>query len=377
MSKMNQRPVNQMRRQWRVFATDDPVRARSGHRSTQPLTDTKSGGSPVKLSAVACTVALCCACEASTIAEGLDESREPAAVRTEALWAGTSSPELWPSPDDLEVCYTILRLNFSNPPVHPDTDFDVVNSDVAGLAWLEHVESLVTGAYNHIPGSLIDLEDWNECDTDMPGDTLERIHLILDITSTTSGTTGYFPGAYTRACTSSNTIIHGEPCTAYGSPLDTVETVVQVARLAYDDWFNPENDTAVLHEFAHALGALHEFDRADIVGTCAGEPADGSAPLANGIQFTPYDPDSILNGTYCHWNPQLTAYDELGFSIMYPSVPVIFPEVAHRFMLDAGAVLAYPSSPISHRWIDMDVPAVVFDSVPSWRIENIFGSPNT
>jgi len=74
----------------------------------------------------------------------------------------------------------------------------------------------------------------------------------------------------------------------------------------------------ILHEFLHALGFGHEFNRPD--NTAKQCNWQDSEPGNN--YGTPYDPDSIMNNTYCGWTrDSLSAWDTVGLQRAYGPKP--------------------------------------------------------
>lgn len=132
-------------------------------------------------------------------------------------------------------------------------------------------------------------------------------------------------------------------------------------------------DTAILHEFAHVLGFSHEFTRDDWDGVCNPD-GDDSGDNAGDIKLTPYDPDSILNGTYCGTPTELSELDKLGFEIAYPASTVHALAATGSFVLGDGTILARKTSIVTDEWTARGAHADAL-SVGTWTSEgNAAGS---
>lgn len=69
----------------------------------------------------------------------------------------------------------------------------------------------------------------------------------------------------------------------------------------------------VVHEFGHALGFDHEFDRPD--------STDPGSATPGRTYSTPYDRDSMLNSTYLHTSTILSDWDVAGLRVAYGRRP--------------------------------------------------------
>jgi hypothetical protein len=286
-------------------------------------------------------VASCVACAPDEVATP-DAALADVERATEALWMDPGS-SLWPT-GTIPVC---LQPYYNGH----------MPGSVEWAEGAELVRTSVESAFENVPEARIDFTGWGLCegwsDFKLPATPTGTLHLMVN-----TGDGAH--NAIFRQCPPGDEFGAGsdelQSCTApHAGYSSTLEPVVYWGR------YHGCPITALLHEVGHALGFAHELDRMHDEG-CG---APGSA--TQGDFFTHYDPESILSGTYCTCNGQLSAGDRLGLSIAYPTDFSRTVQGRHSFSTGSGLLVRDDDSLITE-WTQRGAPSTVFDSPIDWTI---------
>jgi hypothetical protein len=197
-------------------------------------------------------------------ASAADETSEidgDIASAQQELWSW-SSTQFWPN-GDVPVC---IDQQFASDPGYSE--------------FVQRTRALVEGWYE--TAANINFTGWGACS----GSTNGKIRLKYkpNLGGSWSSPNGYFPSS---------------------------ETAITTAQTTYGSYYGNNANVAMLHEFGHALGFEHEFRRQ---GTDFCSATNGTG---TGVFHTAYDHDSIMNGTYCLWDPALSNLDRKGLIAVY------------------------------------------------------------
>lgn len=75
-----------------------------------------------------------------------------------------------------------------------------------------------------------------------------------------------------------------------------------------------------------------------------------------------------MNGTYCNNVPELSPFDQMGVSVVYPGEMTLSPLPRARMVLGDGTMLVYPGTEAARRLLDSTVHPDVYGSTSSWYL---------
>ncbi len=196
--------------------------------------------------------------------------------------------------------------------------------------------------------------------------------------------------------------------TKYDEPSDRIEVFIKASSNGQTSGHAGSSHTTVIiglntseqrvvHEFAHALGFSHEYQRSDSwasAGNWDEITADSQycsndmryfwstrEPACNpnqtrqdyaGIYLTEYDFWSVMNSTYCHCLTGLSERDRLALEIAYPS-SYHHPVVPENGLMTSEGWMAREDDQLVPDWIARGAHEQAFGSEVYWSIESQTG----
>ena len=301
-------------------------------------------------------------------AEGADP--ESAVPENAGLW--THSSELAPTP--VSVCFSPVRFTEgqvdANNFWYPTKWVTVAENDRDYVAFRDLAIPLLE-QYERVPYARIDITGLGICADRSTGTSTGAVRIVVDLANN--------GGASFRRCVPTNppqpySFADRPTCDWDGGFSSSRENTIFIfANPHLANWDDAYSRTALVHEFGHALGFDHEGEREDhpLSQNWCDPVAPATSTLAGVI--TAYDPDSIMNGTYCHWRPELSRLDRLGLSIAYPASSSEPPVFGAAFWTNGG-VVGLPGSGVQQRWLAEGAGPGAFASRPTWRIVTAVGT---
>jgi hypothetical protein len=222
-----------------------------------------------------------------------------------------------------------------------DTDPDVA-------AFTAMVRREVEAVYETLSDTQIDFTGWQTCSDPQTGTFVGGIRVQVDVGTARNYAFRHCPK------TAGLLPVKGE-CVSRAGYTATQEMQLYTSTKGYG-LLSSDQRAAVLHEFGHALGFSHEFQRDDSsddydnkLFVCTA----GAGDQGYSLDFTYYDTNSIMNATYCHWNPWLSVGDGVGLAMTYPnSFSQDAAVVPSAIWLSDGTAITLNRASVLPRWID-------------------------
>lgn len=224
--------------------------------------------------------------------------------------------------------------------------------DPAWSAFTSHIRTVIEDAYEQPAKIGLQLEGWGLCPDWDEYEVGNQPTSTLEILVWMDGGNDY---AATRYCDADHPIAFPLNCSGTGPHV--------VMAISFNYW---ALDTGILHEFAHALGFQHEYQRDDWDGVC--QKSD-SGTKANGVKITAYDKQSILSGTYCHTATVLSELDELGLEIVYPQSSVHDLAATLAYTMGDGTIVSRSNSIIMDEWLHRGAHEEAI-TAGQWTVDN-------
>lgn len=258
----------------------------------------------------------------------------------EPLWV-TDADVLWPD-GKIPTCF------------HPYAPSDLGSTEYE--AQTARIKQLVENNYESVSGADVDFTGWDTCSSSALGSLPGTLRVAVNPDGGKNDENCRW--AFRHCPEDSSYPLDG--CYGARGYSASVEPVILVNGACYNGFGHKDWDTVVLHEFGHALGFPHETLRSDDDG------CDPGAKDQSGIYLTSYDSHSILNGSYCHWNPALTTLDRLGLEIAYPKNHIRDLRPQYGFIVDGTAFLSRADDTIVTSWTWHGAHPSALDNVVYW-----------
>lgn len=266
---------------------------------------------------------------------------------------------------EIEVCWSPMKRSNTTKPwkwsAVSSTDADFVN-------FRDEMQPLIESQFESIPGSHIDLYGWNICDSPHTGASPGAIRIVVDLSANESAALRFcLERTLDPVHHDAEDMNNCPPGIGY-TPDREITIFTTGSPLIHDGSWNFVR-AATVHEFGHAIAMTHEehhrndsFDNYTMAETCVDQ-----TPAGDQSALTVYDPDSIMNASYCSRDHMLSELDKLGISMIYSSTSTEDPAGALFWMADGTAVSA-TGAKLTQRWIEGLAGAGAFHRRPTWSV---------